>query len=124
MSGVVSGNNVEILIDGKTVGLAQTVNGSEDYSPEPASGIGSMYVQEWVPTMARYTVRVSSMAMGAGAGAAVIGGGQNVDIVIASKEGGGRLAKFSDCSFAQGDINVQKHQIVINNATFYALDKN
>jgi hypothetical protein len=36
--------------------------------------------------------------------------------------GSGYVRKYSDCSYAGGSISFQKHQIVMQNATFMALD--
>lgn len=46
-----SGNRVVPKIDNKTIGLIQSLRMSDDYSPEPASGIGDIHVAEYVPTM-------------------------------------------------------------------------
>ena len=35
-----SGNRIVVILDGKQIGLMQSVSMNDDYSPEPASGIG------------------------------------------------------------------------------------
>lgn len=127
-----SGNRCEIKFDGKMVGLLQGVQTSDDYSPEPASGIGDIHAIEWVPTMARHTITCDSMVLIAdnlrAAGIAAENGdevlkGNVFDIVIYSKAPtAGVLRTYSGCSFASGQSSVQKHSIVTMNATFYALD--
>ncbi len=126
-----SGNRIVVRFDGKQVGLVRSVRMSDDYSPEPASGIGDIHVVEYVPTMARHTLAVSSMVLFTGAmreaGLTWENGdealeGKIFDIVVESKDDGAELRKYVGCSFASGDVEVQAHQIVVSNAQFYALD--
>ena len=126
-----SGNRVTVRFDGKEIGLVQSVRANDDYGPEPASGIGDIHVQEYVPTMARHSVSVSSMILFTGAmrdaGITTINGddaleGKVFDIVVSSKDDGTELRKYMGCSFASGDIEVQKHAILVSNAQFNALD--
>jgi hypothetical protein len=44
------------------------------------------------------------------------------DIVVMSKDDGSVLKKYSGCSYASGDVDVSKHQIVMASAQFNALD--
>lgn len=125
-----SANKIVAKFDNKVIGLLQDVRFQEDYSPEPASGIGNINVQEYVPTMARYSISSRMMLMNkqsmysAGIvpqdGDAVLQG-LVFDIEILDKQTGKTLRKFTGCSYAQGDIEVTKHQIVTTNATFYCL---
>lgn len=126
-----SGNRVLIKIDGKQIGLIQSVRMNDDYSPEPASGVGDIHVAEYVPTMARHTVNVSSMVLFSGAmrdaGVAMENGdavleGLVFDIVVEAKDDGALLRKYTGCSYASGDVEVQKHAIIVSNAVFNALD--
>lgn len=126
-----SGNRVLVKIDGKQIGLIQSVRMNDDYSPEPASGVGDIHVAEYVPTMARHTVNVSSMVLFSGAmrdaGVAMENGdavleGLVFDIVVESKDDGALLRKYTGCSYASGDVEVQKHAILVSNAVFNALD--
>ena len=127
-----SGNRCEIKFDGKMVGLLQGVQVSDDYSPEPASGIGDIHVTEWVPTMARHTITCDSMVLLKEnlrqAGIAAENGddvlqGNTFDIVIYAKApNAGVLRTYQKCSFASGQSSVQKHSIVTMNATFNAID--
>lgn len=126
-----SGNSIRIVIDGTFIGMAQDLRGSDDYSPEPASGIGDIHVKEYVPTMARHTVTLSQMVMLNGPlrklGFSAENGDQMLqgmvfDIVVQEKGTGTLLRKYTGCSFASGDIEVRKHAILMNNATFNALD--
>ena len=126
-----TGNRIRVLLDNKLVGLAQSVRANDDYSPEPASGIGDIHVQEYVPTMARHTISVSNMVLNANSlrslGLAAENGdamlkGLVFDFVSMDKDTGAVLRKYVGCSFASGDIEISKHQIVMSNAQYNALD--
>lgn len=134
-----SGNRIRIEFGGAEVGLLQDIRGSDDYAPEPLSGVGDIHVHEYVPTMARHTVTTSQAILYTdtlrSAGATLENGddalkGMIFDIVIYDKNPpsgisvgtGIYLRKYIGCSFASGDIEVRKHTIVIANATFNALD--
>ena len=103
----------------------------DDYSPEPASGIGDIHVQEWVPTMARHSLSVEGMILNKGAlrdagaipenGDAVLQG-LVFDFEAYSKDDGSLLRKYMGCSYASGDTRVGKHTIVSQSAQFMALD--
>lgn len=126
-----TGNRIVAVLDGKQIGLIQSVRMSDDYSPEPASGIGDIHVQEYVPTMARHTLSVSAMQLKKGsmreAGIAMENGdavlqGLVFDIEVYDKDEATLLRKYVGCSYASGDIDITKHSIVVSSATFYALD--
>ena len=126
-----SGNRIAVVFDGKQIGLIQNISGSDDYSPEPASGIGDIHVQEYVPTMARHTLSVSAMMLNRGAlleaGIAAENGdamlqGLVFDFEVYSKDDGTLLRKYVGCSYASGSIDIQKHQIAVQSAQFNALD--
>lgn len=128
---VQSGNRIVVTYDGFTVGMIQSVRMNDDYSPEPASGIGDIHVGEWVPTMARHTVTVSRMVLlvdkmrergiFAENGDAVLQG-LVFDIENYSKDDGSLIRKYIGCSYASGDLSIDKHQIVMGSGQFYALD--
>jgi len=126
-----SGNRIVVVFDGKQIGLIQNVSANDDYSPEPASGIGDIHVQEYVPTMARHTLSVSAMMLNRGAlleaGIAAENGdamlqGLVFDFEVYSKDDGTLLRKYVGCSYASGSIDIQKHQIAVQSAQFNALD--
>lgn len=125
-----SGNKTVVMIDGKIVGLVQSVRASDDYSPEPASGIGDIHVAEYVPSTARHNLTVSQMVLYKGSlrqlGVIPANGddalkGLVMDIAVMDKSGE-TLRKYVGCSFASGDIDVSAHRIVASNAQFNALD--
>lgn len=126
-----SGNNIFILIDGQRVGLLQNVEASDDYGPEPASGIGDIHVQEYVPTMARHTLSVSGMAIFTNSlrelglfpenGDAVLQG-LVFDVVTADKLTGQILRRYRGCSYASGSVSIAKHSIVMQQGMFNCLD--
>ena len=125
-----SGNQIVVKQDNKTVGLIQSVRANDDFGPEPLSGIGEITAQEHVPTMARYSLSVSYMSLRKQSmfsenvafdtpEDALLG--TIFDIVIQDKDTGSELRKYEGCSFASGDIEISKHQIVVTNAQFMAL---
>ncbi len=126
-----TGNRVEVSLDGKKVGLLQNLRMSDDYGLEPVSGIGDIHAVENVPGMARHSVSASQAVLFQGAfrdlGIAVENGdgalqGLVFDITVVSKDDNAVLRKYTGCSYASGDVEVNKHQIIINNAQFMALD--
>lgn len=126
-----SGNQIYVLFDGRQIGMVRSVRGSDDYAPDPASGIGDIHAQEYVPTMARHSISVSGMVlikenmMGAGItpenGDAVLQG-LVFDLEVYSKLDGKLLRKYVGVSYASGDIDIQAHQIVVSSGQFNALD--
>lgn len=126
-----SGNEIVVMFDGKQVGLIQSVGSNDDYGPEAASGIGDIHAQEFVPTMARHSLNVSSMVLRKKhlreAGIIPENGdevlkGYVFDFEKRSKSDGTVLRKYVGCSYASGSIDVQKHAIVMSSAQFNALD--
>ncbi len=125
-----SGNRIIVKLDGRQVGLIQSVRMSDDYGPEPASGIGDIEVQEYVPTMARYSLNISNMVLKQqnlrtlgltpeNADAALKG--LVFDIESYDKDTNTLVRKYMGCSYASGDLEIQKHAIVMSNAMFNAL---
>lgn len=126
-----SGNRLVVVFDGKQLGLVQSVDMNDDYGNEPASGIGDIHVQEYVPGMARHTLSVSQMYLRRGAmleaGIALENGddalkGIVFDIEVFEKDSGALLRKYIGCSYNSGSIQVNKHAIVIASGSFNALD--
>ncbi|ECZ5235213.1 TPA: hypothetical protein ACNEJR_003651 [Escherichia coli] len=126
-----SGNQIKVLFDGKQIGLIQSLSCNDDYAPEPASGIGDIHVQEYVPTMARHSLSVSAMLLNksqlqsAGIvpenGDAVLQG-LVFDIEQYDNLTGVLLRKYTGVSYASGSIETTKHAIVTSSAQFNALD--
>jgi hypothetical protein len=126
-----SGNRVAVVFDGIQLGLVRSVRANDDYSPEPASGIGDIHVQEYVPTMARHSLSVQQMVLIKGAmleaGIAMENGddalrGLVFDLEIYSKDDGKLLRKYTGVSYASGDIDINAHQIIVTSGQFNALD--
>jgi hypothetical protein len=126
-----SGNRIAVIFDGKEIGLLQSVSASDDYSPEPASGIGDIHAVEHVPTMARHSLNVSAMLLKKGAmfeaGIAMENGdavlqGLVFDFEVYSKDDGTLLRKYIGCSYASGSLDVNKHAIIMQSGMFNALD--
>jgi hypothetical protein len=126
-----SGNRVLIKMDGQIVGAAQSVRMSDDYAPDPASGIGDIHVLEHVPTVARHSLQVTQLVLYRASmrqmkvtmenGDAVLRG-IVFDICTVDRESGEELRKYTGCSYASGDIEVNKHAIISASASFNALD--
>lgn len=126
-----SGNTTVVMFDGKQVGLIQSVRMNDDYSPEPASGVGDIHVIEHVPTMARHSLSVNAMMLRVGAmleaGVAMENGdgvlqGLVFDFEVYDKATSKLLRKYRGCSYASGDMEVSKHAILMQSAMFNALD--
>lgn len=126
-----SGNRIIVVLDGVAVGLLQSIRGSDDYGPEPASGIGDIHAVEYVPTMARHTVSISKMVLDTETirslgifpenGDAALKG-LVFDIEQYDKDTGSLLRKWVGCSYASGDLDISKHSIAMSSGTFNALD--
>jgi hypothetical protein len=126
-----SGNRIVVFFDGKQVGLIQSISQNDDYSPEPASGVGDIHVQEYVPSMARHSLTVNAMVLKRGAlleagivpenGDAVLQG-LVFDFEVYDKDNGALIRKYLGCSYASGSTDVSKHAIVTQSAQFLALD--
>lgn len=126
-----SGNRIVVTLDGQQVGLLQNVRASDDYGPEPASGIGDIHAVEYVPSMARHVLSVSQMVLNADKlrqmgifpeNADAVLRGLVFDIEQFDKDTGASLRKYKGCSYASGDLDVGKHQIIMRSGTFNALD--
>lgn len=126
-----SGNRIVVLFDGKQIGMVRSVRLNDDYSPEPASGIGDIHVQEYVPTMARHSISVSAMVLIKGAmleaGIAMENGdavlqGLVFDLETFDKDTGQSLRKYTGVSYASGDMDINAHQIIVSSGQFNALD--
>lgn len=126
-----SGNRIVPMIDGRPIGLIQSMRASDDYGPEAASGVGDIHAQEYVPSMARHTLTISRMVLNSSdlraAGVVLENGdaalrGLVFDIAKIDKDTGQVLRTYVGCSMASGDVDVSKHTIVMASATYNALD--
>lgn len=125
-----SGNKILVYFNNQSVGLCQNIRFSEDYAPEPASGIGNIYAIEYVPTFARYEISTEFMVLNLqsmySAGIAFVDGiaaltGLVFDIEILDAVLGTTLRKYTGCTYARGEVSVQKHAIVVSQASFSCL---
>ncbi len=133
---VYTGNLVTIQFDGQVIGTIQSMTVNDDYGPEPVSGVGSVAVYEYPPTMARHTISVeyavlkskSLMSLGVvpehGCERLL---GLELDIIIYAKNdcesttgGGTELRKYEKCTLASGSFQIQAHRVIMSNATFNA----
>lgn len=127
-----SGNRVAIVMDGKQVGAAKSVRASDDYGPEPVTGIGDIHVLEYVPSVARHSLSVSQVVLRRGSlrslGISLENGddalrGLVFDIEAYDKLSGDLLYKYTGCSYASGDVEINANTIVMASAQFNALDR-
>lgn len=125
-----SANRVVIEFNSQPVGLLQSVGGDENYGLEPVTQIGEIEVAEHVPTVARYSVNYSKMALikeqmrAAGLepeNAATVLQGNVFDVVIYSKDTGKALRAWQGCSFDSGRIEVTANRVVSKNGVFRAI---
>jgi hypothetical protein len=125
-----SANGVVISIDGKVVGLAQSCSMHDDYSPEAASGIGSINPEEHVPTQSRLSISLTQMQLRTGSlrqagilpeNSDDVLAGVVFDITALDKDDGTVLRKYTGCTYSGGSLDIQKHQIVSTSANFLAL---
>lgn len=126
-----SGNRIVIALDGQQIGTMRSCRMNDDYSPEPVTGIGDIHVVEYVPTVARHSLSCSYVVLNAGAlrdkGIALENGddalrGLVFDIITMSKDDGQVLRKYTGCSYASGDLEINANAVVMANAQFNALD--
>ncbi len=126
-----SGNRVVVMFDGMQVGLIQSVSMNDDYAPEPASGVGDIHVQEYVPTQARHSLTVSNMLLKRSSMLSKGISMENGDAVLQGlvfdfewydKDTGNLLRKYTGCSYASGSLEVAKHAIIMQSGQFNALD--
>lgn len=126
-----SGNRVIITYGGVQIGAMRSCRMSDDYAPEPVSGIGDIHVQEYVPTVARHTLSCQQVVLVTGSmrqvGIAMENGdavlqGLVFEVDIYSKDDGTLLKKYTGCSYASGDVEITANAIMIASAQFNALD--
>jgi hypothetical protein len=128
---VYSGNTILVIINNHPVGLLQDVTADEDFSPEPASGIGDPRVVEYVPTMNRITLRVSSMSLKKDSLFDIGVFPNDIDtylsrnpfvVQIIDKITGKTIRYYNNCIFARGTVSVRKHTIVAHDCTLLSTE--
>lgn len=144
-----SSNRFTIKMGDTVIGLLQDLRCQDDYSPEPASGIGDIHVKEYVPTMARHTISTSQACMFTASlrklgisfengndalkgmvftieisdriTQTTISPGSTTEITMEGEGGSGTILRlYEGCSFASGDIEIRKHAIIVTSATINA----
>jgi len=128
---VYSGNTIMVVIKNKPVGLLQDVTADEDFAPEPASGIGDPRVVEYVPTMYRISLAVSSMSLKKDSLFSVGVFPEDVEkylstepftVVVIDKVTNKTIRQYLNCIFARGTLSVRKHTIVSHNCTLLSTE--
>jgi hypothetical protein len=128
-----SANKHQLLFDGKLVGFLGSVDCEDDYGLEPQSGIGDIHVGEHVPTLARHRLNVQAVSLIKnnmrqlgimGENGDFVLQGLVFDIVLVDLTTGAALKTYRGCSYASGRVEVRKNTVIIQSATFMALDTN
>ncbi len=130
---VQSGNRIIVKFDSVQVGLLQSFRVSDDYGPEPASGIGDARAVEYVPGMARHSLSVSQMLLKISSlrklgfipeNSNEMMRGLVFDITLIDRFAPGNfiLRHLLGCSYASGELEISKHQILMTSAMFNVLD--
>jgi hypothetical protein len=128
---VMTGNEVEVRIDGIVLELMQSIRFTDDYGHEDASGIGDLHVQEHVPTVARHTATMSKLAVprevAVELGIVNENGdsameGRTFDIEVFSKVTGALIRKIINCVNVGGDIGFTAHRMIMTDAQFRGRD--
>lgn len=131
MAKVYSGNTIMVVINNKPIGLLQDMTADEDFAPEPASGIGDPRVVEYIPTMYKISLAVSSMALKKDSLFSVGIFPENIDtylatnpftVVIIDKVSKNTIRQYNNCIFGRGTLSVRKHTIVSHNCTLFATE--
>ena len=125
-----TGNRTVVLLDGKQVGLIQSVRSSDSYGLEGVGGIGDIHQQEYVPTTATHSLSIQQLVLYTGTlrqlGLTLENGddalkGTVFDIVTMDKNGE-TLRKYTGCSFDSGDLEISAHRVISASCQFKALD--
>lgn len=125
-----SGNRTVVLLDGKQVGLIQSVRSSDSYGLEAVGGLGDIHVQEHVPTTAIHSLSIQQLVLYTGTlrqlGLSLENGDEALkgivfDIVTMDKNGE-VLRKYTGCSYDSGDLEVSAHRVISASCQFKALD--
>jgi len=125
-----TGNRTVVLLDGKQVGLIQSVRSSDSYGLEAVGGLGDIHVQEHVPTTATHSLSIQQLVLYTGTlrqlGLSLENGdealkGTVFDIVTMDKNGE-TLRKYTGCSYDSGDLEVSAHRVISSSCQFKALD--
>ena len=126
-----SGNRIAVFFGGVQVGLVKSVECSDDYGLDAATGIGDIHVQEYVPTVARHSLSVSNLALRISSmrqlgiipenGDAVLKG-LVFDMVETDADTGAALRTYRGCSYSSGSTSIQANAIVMQSGQFMCLD--
>jgi hypothetical protein len=128
---VQTGNLVYVLLDNARIGMIQSLRAGDDYGQQEVSEIGNIHVVEYVPTLARHTLTAAVVSLKAESlesdGVAPENGdevlqGRVFDVSVIDKTTGNELRRYINCTFASGDMEVTRHQVIVRNVTLLATD--
>ena len=126
-----TGNRLVVEFNNIKIGLLQSLRATDDYGMEPATTVGDIHVQEYVPTRASHRLSVSRMVLITqslrSAGIATVNGddalkGTVFNICEYSRDSGALLRTYVSCSWASGDVEVSANRIVMESGSIVALD--
>jgi hypothetical protein len=124
-----TGNKITVKIDGKDVGLIQSIRSTDNYGLEPAYTIGEIDAQEYVPTLEVHSLSVQTLVLYTGSllqAGVTIKDGQNAleglifDIIITDKQDN-KVRTYTGCSYDSGEIEISTNKIVSASCQFKAI---
>jgi len=126
----VTGNQVNVYINGVLLNVLTTLRCTDDYGYEPVVGFGDIHVKEYVPTVARHAVSISKFlltlenAVTAGiilqnGDAAMLGNTFNIQIFA---KGGPLIKQYTHAVNTSSDLNIQSNRLIVSDANFVATD--
>ena len=131
MGNTLTGNKVNILINGQIIGSGvQSVGADTDFGLQDADGIGSALPYEHIVgkvthsiTLEKYVISKENLiALGYVPNDETLLTSGTIDIAVVGKDGTPEFV-YVNCSAANHRMNIVKHAISGENATFRALNK-
>ena len=130
---VYTGNEVTVYFAGTKIDLVQNMRCTDDYGPDPVSGVGDIHVREYPPTMARHSIAISRFALrkdsavrlgiiNQNGDAAITNSGHLFPIEIFSKLTGKLIKKYTGSFNGSSDLTLTAHRAVVSDANFVATD--
>lgn len=148
VQGVATGNIVTIDFGKAKLGLVQTMQITEDFGVQPASGIGDIEPAEHVPGTSRIQLQMDSILIFKNAVDSALNVTTELPATLNDKEsidsadiapseprrilegrtftitvmtmGGVTIRQYLDCVYASGNFSIQKHSMISRSATFMA----
>jgi len=128
---IYTGNEVNVFMNGMEIDLLQNLRGTDDYGPEPVSGIGDIHAKENAPTFARHAVTISKFALRKEKAitAGIISENGNAILLqtpfaveVFAKLTGKLLRKYLGVTLGSDDLALTAHRVIVVDANFVAID--